>query len=134
MNRFVLLTSALALAIVVSASGVRAEDKDAPSVKGIMKACFGKGGLCGTCITAATKEKDWEKAQKAAGDFVKCVEGLPKGEPKKGDKEAYEKTATEFVKKVKALAEAADAKDAKKFGAAAKGVTGACMGCHKAHK
>lgn len=134
MNRFVLLTSTLALAILATGTVVRAEDKDAPSVKAIMKASFGKGGFCGSCIAAATKDKDWEKAQKISKDFVKCIEGLPKGEPKKGDKEAFQKAANEFVKKVQALSDAAEAKDAKKFGAAAKAVTSSCMGCHKAHK
>jgi cytochrome c556 len=131
MNRLLALTGVLALAILVSSSVIAAED--GVKTGAIMKACFGKNGLCKSCIDSA-KAKEWEAAGKTAKEFYKCIENLPKGDPKKGDKEDFQKKAKEFVKRVKALEGAIGAKDEKKFGAAVKGVTGSCMACHKAHR
>ena len=51
MNRMFLLTSALALAIVVSSNVIGADDKDkTPSVKEVMEALHGEDGLR-RCVT-----------------------------------------------------------------------------------
>lgn len=134
MNRLFVLTGVLACAIIASTAPVRAEDKDEVKTGAIMKKCFkGKEALCSVAI-AQGKKKDWDDAAKSAKEFYETVEKLPKGEPKKGDKDDFVKTAKAFVGKVKELRTAIDDKDEKKFGTAAKAVSGSCMACHKAHR
>jgi cytochrome c556 len=134
MNRLIVLTGVLACAIVASTSPAFAEDKDeAVKTGAIMKKCFGKGGLCATCINQG-KKMDWDEAAKTAKEFYECIEKLPKGEPKKGEKDDFVKAAKAFVGKVKDMKTAVDDKDGKKFTAAVKGVQGSCKACHTAHR
>jgi len=134
MNRVFGLMGLLAVAVIIAGASVRAEDKDEAVVTSkIMKACFGKGGCCGATIAAGKKE-DWETAAAKAKIFVETIENLPKGEPAKGDKAAFEKQAKAFVTKVKALATATEKKDKGAFDKAVKAVQSSCGACHKAHK
>ncbi len=133
MNRLFVLTGVLACAIIACTSSAYAELKEEVETSAIMKKCFGKNGLCGTCI-AQGKKGDWEDAAKTAKEFYELIEKLPKGEPKKGDKEQFVKKAKAFGTKVKAMKTAAEAKDETKFNTAVKGVQGACKGCHTAHR
>lgn len=132
MNRLLVLAGVLSLGILAAAS-VQAEDKEGLPTQAIMKKSFGKNGLCKACIDLGDK-KDWSDAAAKAKDFYAVIEGLPKGEPKKGEKSDFEKRAKAFVKSVKSLKDAIDAKDEKKYTAAKKSVTGACKGCHTAHR
>ncbi|MFO0842407.1 MAG: cytochrome c [Gemmataceae bacterium] len=133
MNRSFVLTAALCCAIFASTSATGADDKGGVKTGAIMKKCFGKNGLCGATIGQG-KKMDWDAAAKTVKEFYTCIEQLPKGAPKKGDKEDFVEAAKTFVGKVKDLKSAVDDKDTKKFDAATKGITGSCKGCHTAHR
>lgn len=111
------------------------QDKD-PTIKDIMKkANGGSKGLC-AIIGADLKGKDikWEAVQKDSKELAACVAFLTKNKPPKGEQDSWDKLTKEYIANAKALAEAAEKKDAKEALAAHKKLVAACMGCHTAHK
>ncbi|MBA4189833.1 MAG: hypothetical protein C0467_17765 [Planctomycetaceae bacterium] len=112
---------------------VNAADDKSPSTKEIMKAVSSKEGFCGKCVAAAKGEK-WEDAQKFAKQLVECAAALPKNKCPKGDAESWAKLTKEYAEQAAAISKAAEAKDAKEFGAAVKTFTSSCKACHDAHK
>ena len=137
MNRMFLLTSALALAVIVSSKAVQAEDKDkAPSVKDVMETLHGevgKGGLKAK-VTTAFKDKAWDDVQAGAKDWVKQADALSKGKPARGGEASWKKLTTAYEKNAQALAEAADKKDAAKTKTALTKLSTSCGSCHSVHK
>ena len=102
--------------LVVTFSVATAEEKDAPTIKEVMKKCMaGKGALCGK--VASGKATDEEKKELLAAFEALCKATPPKGE------------ADSWKDKTKALVEAAKKGDSKALKAAAN-----CKACHDLHK
>jgi hypothetical protein len=123
-------------ALLVVAALSAQEDKT-PTIKEVMKKLH-KGNDCLRAkIDKGLKagEPDWDTVQKETKEFKQMAEALPKNEPPKGTKEAWEKIAKEFVTNATAMDDAAKKKD-KKAAQAAHGKMGnaACKSCHTAHK
>ena len=135
MNRMFLLTSALALAIIVSGSVFGADDKS-PSIKEVMEALHGEDGKGGikAKVTTAFKDKAWDDVQAGAKDWVKQAESLSKGKPTKGSEASWKKLTTAYEKNAQALTEAAEKKDSAKTKAALTKLSISCGSCHGAHK
>ena len=138
MNRMFLLTSALALAVIVSSTVVQAEDKDKdkddlPSIKDVMKAAHGEAGIRAKATKAVAAE-DWDEVKSAAKDWLKQAAALAKNKPTKGAAASWKKLTGTYEKNVKALAAAADKKDADKAKGALKALGTSCGGCHGVHK
>ncbi len=134
MNRMFLLTSALALAIIVSSNVIGADDKDkTPSIKEVMETAHGEAGLKAK-ITKGVAAEEWDDVQAAAKDWVKQANALSKGKPTKGKAASWKKLTTAYEKNVKTLAAAAEKKDGDAAKAALKTINTSCGGCHGAHK
>ena len=134
MNRMFLLTSVLALGVVVSSNVVKADDKDdLPSIKDVMKTAHGEAGIRAK-VTKAVSEEEWADAQAGAKDWIKQAEALAKNKPSKGTAASWKKLSGSYEKNVKALAKAADKKDVDGAKAALKTLGTSCGGCHGAHK
>ena len=77
---------------------------------------------------------DWESVQKEAKLFKKYGDALPKNDPPRGKKEAYEKLAKAYAASAKSLEEAAEKENLKGARDALKKIQGSCTACHKSHK
>jgi cytochrome c556 len=129
MKRVFALTIALGLVVAISVS---AEGGKAPSNKEVMQKTF-KQGLFKK-VTDLAKAEKWDDALTSATTMAGLAEALSKNTAKKGDADSWMQLSTEFAKNAKALATAAEKKDAEGFGTAQKAIQGSCMGCHKAHR
>lgn len=138
MNRMFLLTSALALAIIVSSNVIGADDKDdkTPSIEKIMETAHGEDGKGGikAKVMMAFKDKAWDDVQSGAKDWVKEAEALSKAKPTKGAAGSWKKLTAAYEKNVKAIAEGAGKKDEKTVKAALGKINISCGGCHSVHK
>ena len=137
MNRMFLLTSVLALGVIVSSNVVKAEDKDdLPSIHDVMVKLHGddgKGGIKAD-VTKALKGGDWDDVKGGAKDWVKQAEALAKNKQTKGTSASWKKLTTTYTKNAKALATAAEKKDADGAKASLKSLGTSCGGCHGPHK
>jgi cytochrome c556 len=129
-----LLTSVLALGVIVSSNVVKAEDDEKPTIKGIMKATHAGDKSLKAKATKAVKAKDWEAAETAAKEWVKHAEALSKTTPSKGTAASWKKMTASYEKNVKALAAAADKKDTDGAKDALGKLGKSCGSCHGAHK
>src|SRR5262245_35453083 len=107
MNRIITLVGAFALAVIMT-SAVLAEDekgkKEKPfNVKAFMKKAHAKEESYRADISAAIKGKDWDKAGTIGKEWFTNAQKLTKIEPKKGDKESWEKLSGTYCKTVKTL-------------------------------
>jgi cytochrome c556 len=132
MNRLLVLTGVLAFAVILTTTGLQAQDDKDIKIKDVMKQHV-KGGLRAK-VTEAVKDKEWDTASSSAKQWAKLASALTKATPPKGDEKSWKKLAGNYEKNVKSLAAAADSKDEKKANAALKAIGGSCSGCHKAHK
>jgi len=130
-----LLTSVLALGVIVSSTAVQAEDKDdkKASIKGVMKSAHGEAGIRAK-VKKGVAAKEWDDVEAAAKDWVKQAEALGKLTPPKGEDESWKKLTDAYEKNVKAVAAGATKKDAKAVNTAMGKIGTSCGGCHKAHK
>ena len=135
MNRMFLLTSVLALGVIVSSNVVGADDKN-PSIKEVMDTVHGEDGKGGikAKVTMAFKDKAWDDVQSGAKDWVKQADALSKGKPSRGGEASWKKLTTAYEKNAQALADAADKKDTAKTKAALTKLSTSCGSCHGAHK
>jgi cytochrome c556 len=135
MNRMFLLTSVLALGVIVSSNVVQAEEKDdkEPSIKDVMKTAHGEAGLKAK-ITKGVAAEEWDKVGTAAKDWIKQAKALSKATPTKGKAASWKKLTTAYEKNVKAVADAAEKKDGDAAKTALKKINTSCGGCHGAHK
>ena len=116
--------------------GTAAADEKTPSIKEIMKTVASskaEKGLCAKCADAG-KSANWDEAQKLAKTLTECCANLPKTKCPKGDAASWEKLTKQYAEQSKAIAKAADDKDAKAFGDAISAFTRACSNCHMNHK
>ena len=77
---------------------------------------------------------DWEEIQKQAKLFKKYGEALPKSDPPRGKKDAYEKLAKAYAASAKSFDEAAERENLKGARDAFKKISGSCTTCHKSHR
>jgi cytochrome c556 len=123
------------LALAVSAGSSAADDKEkTPTIKEIMKK-----GHAGTKsllkgIAAQAKAGEWDEAQNGAKTLKTFGEALGKNTPEKGDKESWKKLTDEYKDNTKAVAEAAEKKNAKGVTTALGKIGMSCKGCHSAHR
>ena len=134
MNRMFLLTSVLALGVIVSSNVVKAEDDEKPTIKGIMKVAHAGDKSLKKKAEKGVAAKDWDNVETAAKEWVKQAEALAKAKPTKGTAASWKKLTTSYTKNVKALAAAADKKDTDGAKAALKSLGTSCGGCHGVHK
>lgn len=135
MNRLFLLTGALIMGVALAGTVVQADEKDSKfDIGEFMKKSHGKAGLRQKITTAVLKEKDFDSAKEVAKEWLTEAQKLSKATPPKGEKAAWERTATAYCKQVKALSDACTAKDGDKAKAALDAIGKSCGGCHKAHK
>ncbi len=135
MYRLFALAGLLGLAVVVSTTGVKAEDDKKPADIGeVMKKAHQGAEAFRSVVTKAVKAKDFEKASKASKAWVAISGHLGSFDPPKGDKESWKKKTKAYAATVKSLDTAIADKDASKAGAALKKVGQSCGACHKAHK
>lgn len=130
---------ALALAYGSAASAGQKKDKDKkeeklPDISEIMKIAHAKTDGYLAKITGEAKGEKWEDAQKDAKNLVLAGENLGKNKPPKGDAKNWEKLTKKYVENAKAVADAADKKDAKGVTAAIGMIQKSCGECHGAHK
>ena len=66
--------------------------------------------------------------------FKKYGDALPKSDPPRGKKEAYEKLAKAYAASAKSFEEAAERENLKGARDAFKKISGSCTTCHKSHR
>ncbi len=95
----------LAVAGWVSHPAGAASDDETPSIKKIMQTLHKGAKAPLNTVKASLKgdSPDWETVQKDAEVIAKYGAFLPKNEPPKGEKAAYEKLAKAYEKNAKAL-------------------------------
>ncbi len=137
-----LICAASVLAVVtfacLAAGSAGAQDEEeTPAIKVIMQKLHGKEKTSPlNALKAALKgnSPDWEAVQKEAKLFKKYGDALPKNDPPRGKKEAYEKLAKAYAASAKSLEEAAEKENLKSAKDALKKIQGSCTACHKSHK
>ena len=129
------------VAVVVSfgaAATAAQKDKDKkeelPSISDIMKKAHTKTDGYLDKIAAAAKDGKWDEAQKTAKDLGLLADALGKNKPKMGDEKSWEKLCKKYADNTKAIADAADKKDAKEVNAALGTTRMSCGECHTAHR
>jgi hypothetical protein len=133
MNRLFALAGALALAVIVGGTGVRADDKDLPDIGEIMQKAHGKEGYR-AFVVAAVKKEQWDDAAKTMKDWQKLGEALAKNKPEKGNAESWKKQTKTYNTTLKTLSTAIDKKNAKSANGALGKIIMSCKGCHTAHR
>jgi cytochrome c556 len=133
MNRLFALTSMLAVAIIASTTGARADDKDV-SIKDIMTKAHKGGDAILKKAGAAAKDKDFDKLSDNAKELVKLGKDLGKAKPPKGDEKSWKKLTGTYLKDAESLEKAAKDKDAEAAGKSLNGLNTSCKACHTAHR
>jgi cytochrome c556 len=130
------LLSVLAVASLAANPAGAAGDDETPSIKKVMETLHkGKNSPLNS-VKAALKSSppDWVEIQKQAKEFATYGEALPKNDPPKGKKAAYEKLAKAYASNAKTLKEAAEKEDLKGAKAAFGKISTSCTQCHKSHR
>jgi cytochrome c556 len=118
-----------------SADGA-SDDEEKASIKKIMQTLHKGAKAPITTVKAALKSDapDWAQVQKDAKFLAKYGALLPKNDPPRGDKAAFEKHAKAYAANAKALEKAAEKEDLKDARGASQKLGGSCMACHKDHR
>jgi cytochrome c556 len=77
---------------------------------------------------------DWEKVREAAGTFVTLAAALEKNDPGDGDKASWKKFTELHTGDVRAMGDAAEARDKDAARAVHRRLAAACNACHDAHR
>ena len=128
--------SVLALAFFAAGPAGASSDDETPSIKKIMETLHKGQKSPLSTVKAALKKAppDWTEIQKQASEFATYGESLPKNDPPKGKKAAYEKLAKAYAANAKALKESAEKEDLKATKAAFGKISGSCTACHRSHR
>ena len=110
------------------------KDDTAPTVKQIMSMGHKGADALMNKIGAAAKAGKWDVAQKAATGLAENGAKLGKNVSKKGDAKSWEMLAKKYAEDTKAVAEAAEKKDADATKTALGTLGASCKACHDAHK
>jgi cytochrome c556 len=125
----------MAAALVAATAGASNQD-ETPTIKKVMQTLHkGKTSPLNT-VKAALKgdSPDWSKVQKEAKVFATFGAALPKNDPPRGDKEAYEKLAKAYALASESLETHAKKEDLQGSRDALKKISNLCMPCHKDHR
>lgn len=122
----------LLVAAVVGGDEPPAEGK-APDVNALMVKCFRPGGYRQTVLDAVKAEK-WDDAAKLAKEWGELGATLGRAKAAKGEPKSWEALSKKFAENTKAVADAAEKKDAKAVSAALGALGLSCGNCHKLHK
>jgi hypothetical protein len=122
--------------LVAATAGASSQD-EAPTIKKVMQTLHGKAKTSPlNTVKAALKgdSPDWAKVQKEAKVFASYGAALPKNDPPRGDKEAYEKLAKAYAVASESLETHAKKEDLQGSRDTLKKITSLCMPCHKDHR
>ncbi len=117
-------------------AGASDDDDETPTIKTVMEKLHKGAKSPVNNLKAALKANapDWESVQKEAKLVKKYGDALPKNDPPRGKKEAYEKLAKAYASSAKSLEEAAEKENLKGARDALKKIQGSCTACHKSHR
>ena len=126
----------LLVAGLVSAPVGASSDDATPTIKKVMKTLHnGKNAPLNKLKTALKSDSpDWAAVQKEAKLFATFGAALPKNDPPRGEKGAYEKLAKAYASAAKSFEESAGKEDLKGSRDAFKKISTSCMPCHKSHR
>ncbi|HKB40244.1 MAG TPA: cytochrome c [Gemmataceae bacterium] len=79
-------------------------------------------------------DPDWEAIQESSAEYVKLVDGLQKGTPRKGDKASWERLTKNYAANARALDAAARKKDRKAAALVVTRIKNSCNACHDVHR
>jgi cytochrome c556 len=99
----------------------------------IMHKLHSKDGSFGK-LKGAVKGMKWDDASPLAKEAATYAADLPKNDPPRGDKKAWEKISTKYHDSMKAVAEGVEKKDAPGTTKAMGALGGLCKMCHDSHK
>jgi cytochrome c556 len=140
LRKFLKVTTAAALglmAVVLAYGGaVGAEGKDdkLPDIAEIMKKGHAKTDGYVAKIKTASKDGNWEDANKYAKSLVILGEALAKNKAPKGEADSWDKLTKKYVDNTKLVLKGTEDKDTKEVGKGLGGIGQSCGECHKAHK
>ena len=122
--------------LAAGSAGASDDDDETPSIKTVMEKLHKGAKSPLNTVKAALKgnSPDWEAVQTETKLFKKYGEALPKSDPPRGKKEAYEKLAKAYAASAKSLDEAAERENLKGSRDALKKITNSCTACHKSHR
>jgi cytochrome c556 len=126
----------LTVAGLLSGPAAATSDDEVPSIKKVMKKLNSGKTAPIAKVKAALKGESpsWTEVQKEAKVIAALTSALPKNDPPRGEKEAYDKLANAFASAAKSLEESAEKEDLAGTRAALKKMTTSCMPCHQSHK
>jgi hypothetical protein len=105
------------------------------SIKSIMvKMHSPKGVLQQVKADLDRPDTDWSAVQGLTKEYRDGAETVASQEPRKGDKESWNKLCGEYIANAKALDDAAIGKDKEKCKSAETKLQAGCRSCHAAHK
>jgi cytochrome c556 len=139
MRPFLSAASVLALlgfaCLAANPAGI-SDDDDDPSIKTVMEKLHKGAKSPLNNVKAALKgsSPDWETVREDTKLFKKYGEALPKHDPPRGKKQAYEKLAKAYAASAKSLDEAVERENLKGARDAFKKIQGSCTTCHKSHR
>ena len=133
------VVAAFVVAVIGLAAGTAAtaqdkKDDKAPTVKQIMAMGHKGADALMTKIGKAAKDGKWEVAQKAATGLAENGAKLGRNVTKKGDAKSWETLTAKYAEDTKAVADAAEKKDADATKTALATLGTSCKTCHDAHK
>ncbi len=122
--------------LAAGTAGASDDDEETPTIKTVMEKLHKGAKSPVNNLKAALKgnSPDWESVQKEAKLVKKYGDALPKNDPPRGKKEAYEKLAKAYASSAKSLEEAAEKENLKGARDALKKIQGSCTACHKSHR
>jgi cytochrome c556 len=122
--------------LAAGSAGASDDDEETPSIKTVMEKLHkgAKSPLNAAKAALKGNSPDWEEIQKQAKLFKKYGEALPKSDPPRGKKEAYEKLAKAYAASAKSFDQAAERENLKGARDAFKKISGSCTTCHKSHR
>jgi hypothetical protein len=132
MYRF-MLTSLLALAVIVTGVAQAADDKP-ESIGDFMSKAHKGAKAFKQAIAKDLKAKDFDSAATTMKTWSAMAKHLSEFEPPKGEKEAWKKITKKYTDTLKALSKAVDDKDGAAAAKNLKAINSSCGTCHKAHK
>jgi cytochrome c556 len=126
----------VALACLTAGSAGAQDDEENPSIKTVMEKLHkgAKSPVNNLKTALKASSPDWEAVQKETKLIKKYGDALPKNDPPRGKKEAFEKLAKAYADSAKSLNEAAERENLKGARDALKKIQNSCAACHKAHR
>jgi cytochrome c556 len=124
------------LAAGLAARSAGASDDETPTIKKIMETLHkGKNAPLSTAKAALKSDSpDWSNLKESTKLIASYGAALPKNDPPRGGKGAYEKLAKAYAANAEALDKAVDKEDLKTARAAVGKLSTSCKTCHQSHR